>query len=293
LPALQHVSEVGARRGNWAFFIEIPTVKSLWDVLPHHVTFAAIVCLFSAYAMWREWRHLEPQVRIPRALSVTLVLGWLAIPMLLTWLLARFDIARLFLPRYLVAILPASGVCMGLLVSMIPGLRQRVAFASVAALLVVSWTLGRTYQTYGSLAVLRGEDWPGAIALLNAHDWQTDEPLLFASGLIEAEALKTQEDNVPLRRYCCYPLYSAYPLNLPPDQVEPLTFDKPGELSERLQRRVSSWLADHDQLLLLVRGTEGQAKLVAKDIVASTAGVKAGKFHDFGIVWVIELEARR
>jgi hypothetical protein len=292
LPMLPHLAQIASRRGNWAAFIEIPSVVSLWDTLPHHVMLVAILAVWGGMLIWREQTHCDDKLRKPRPQVIALALCWLLVPLVIAWSLNRFDIVRLFFPRYLVVIYPAMGVVLALFVAAIPERHIRVTFAAIAALLLSTWTPARDYLAYGTVIPLRDEHWPQAIALLNEHEWQPNEPLLFASGLIEAEALKTDEENAALRDYSCYPLYSAYPLRLDPQQVEPLTFDKPGQLSARQKTLVNDWLASHDELWMVVRGAQGQAKKAAADVVESVPALKPAEMHGFGLVWVIEFKTR-
>jgi hypothetical protein len=292
LPALRHVLQIGARRANWASFIEIPTAVELWDMTPHHAVALFVLLLWCGLVVWAGQTQPKSELHSPPAHITVLALCWLLVPMLVAWLLNRFDVVRLFFPRYLVVILPATGVLLALLISSLPNRRLRIGLACAASLLLASWSLGRNYYVDGTVVPLRDEQWPGAIALLNERDWQPHEPLLFASGLIEADALRKNEEDAALREYLCHPLYGAYLLQLDPRQVEPLAFDRPGQLTPRQQALVAGWLEHHDQLLLVVRGSEGQAKDAARDVAQSVPSAKPGRATGHG-VWVIELNARR
>lgn len=292
LPALPHLWQVASRRRNWEAFIDQPSWSAFWEDAPHEHALWWLVAGWLGIVCVRWWKRESPAWQSAEPYALALVLSWLWVPLAVAWLLAKFDIARVYYPRYLVFTLPAGGALIGLLSAMVPVRALRVVYRLAAAVVFTTWNLWLCFAVYGGLSWDRGEDWRGAVAALNARDWRQGEPLLLAAGLIEADAWHDSED-VARRAFCLFPLHAAYPLNAPQAREIPLPFHSPGKLNANNAALLRDWLKKHPTAIVVVRGNEVHARRVADDLVGSLNGeVTVGTFQGFGLVWLFEIHLR-
>jgi hypothetical protein len=286
LPAWPHVQAIFARRENWALFIPRAGWQEWLDILPHGQALVFVMLAWGVIACvsWRLKVRLRPE-GIPSH-AVVLALAWLFIPLYLAWQLTERDIARLFFLRYLVYVLPAGGVLVGILAQSLPSRKTAVSFGAASLLLLTGWNLWLSYPVLVGDALVRNEDWRRAITALNERKWHKGEPLFVASGLVEAEALRASDD-AALREYCLFPLHAAYPFQANGIREESLPFRSPGRLSKRHRLLVVTWLTQRDSALFLVRGSEEHARQTAADVEQSLQGeVLCGQFQSFGDLWL-------
>ena len=105
--ALPHLNAVGARRQDWAQFVEQVPWTRIGSLFPCSLYVGQILVL--TVGLLLATRALEPRRRIRRRFGwgeVWLAV-WYLVPITLAWVLTRTDEARLFFRRYLVvALLP-------------------------------------------------------------------------------------------------------------------------------------------------------------------------------------------
>jgi hypothetical protein len=142
----------------------------------------------------------------------------------------------------------------------------------------------------------RSEDWRAAVGWLDARQLDRPAPILLAAGLIEADALR-QPHAEALDTYCVYPLTtSLYPLHVPPDDLIPLPYHRPGNLDRNVRRRIvaerGAWL--------VIRGRPAAANAALNDVVRSllqessdsqqrTARWRIAEQRSFGKVHIVRL----
>jgi hypothetical protein len=156
--------------------------------------------------------------------SATLSLGmsaavWLFVPLLAAWLATRFDIARIFFPRYLLMSLPASWLLLVHATRLAPEWRSRWIFSAVIACGWVAYQLPHYQELFPSdrSSGPRGEDWRGAIAWLNEQLPEQPGPVLLAPGLIEERNLSLKS-SPEWQEYCQFPVRALYRLDVPVEE---------------------------------------------------------------------------
>jgi len=197
-----------------------------------------------------------PQIRFGVWLFVS---AWFVVPMAAAALLAWADVARVFHARYLISVALAPILFAALLCATCDR-ALRAAFASIM-LLASLFTYGPIGQIRreGSLICHRREDWRGAIEWIRERG-QPGDPLLFRSGLIEADNLNRLTDP-RFAEYCQFPLSSIYPIdNLSLNVIILPT----SNTAHALDGRLSNLSAQH-QILLLIRGPERYAERLIRD----------------------------
>jgi hypothetical protein len=229
LPAVPHLQMIFSRRQNWEAFVGQPRWQDIW------IVFALLPWSWAAFVVFAR----------PRGQATILALCWLLVPLLVAWLLARLDIARLFFPRYLMASAPAAIILVALAIRMLPGARmQPIVGLGVAALALATPVL--PHLLHGSLPIAdRTENWRAAIAHFNRQPAHRDFPVLVRTQLIEADALRHD----PTRRladYCLFPVHSLYPVGTNPANLIPLPRTNAGRLdpavADVVRSRGGAWL---------------------------------------------------
>jgi hypothetical protein len=223
-------------------------------------------------------------------LADLLALCWLFVPLLVAWILTVTDVARLFFERYLISSAAAAFVLAGICIRLAPTKLGRwcIAIALVAAAIATSGIVEQLRYD-GRVHALRREDWRGAIAYLNVQLDKQPLPVLVRSGLIEADALATN-DNPQFRAYCLYPVTSLYPLKAPARDLIPLPTHRAGSLSPAVQQTVRQ----HRGAWLILRTDKTSAARISRELKNSLVGaerqvdISDGRW--FGGVWVGHLE---
>jgi mannosyltransferase len=267
LPALPHLRMIFARRDNWKAFVERPGWEDLVAMVPQGRMLLMVLGAWTTLLVLRRLGAKRPLCHWPRPPVMVLVGAWLMVPLLLAWSLSLADVARVFHLRYLVYVLPATGMLLALLTPMIPTRSMQRLFAFGAVAWMAAFNASDSFPVLSGSEKVRTEDWRGAMKDLSYLD---DDDLVFlAAGLIEADALRTSDDPA-LREYCLFPLHAAYPLkgkNAP--REVPLPFHEPGRLSKRNQQMIREHFKTYRDACFLVRGSEAFSREVAKDVKES------------------------
>lgn len=204
LPAGSHLIRVAARRAHWARLIGPWPSPALQFELISYVAIALLAILARHLFAAPRQAH-EPR----RILSIWIVLWW-AVPLCLAWLSTVIGLAPLWMLRYLVATL------VGMIIFAAWGVTtaNRLAWRALLTLVILTACLihgGMARQWYADGRVIgdRREDWATAVQWLNAHNRQTDRPVLLMAGLLEDAELVT-DASPDLQAYCQFPLQGIY-----------------------------------------------------------------------------------
>jgi hypothetical protein len=297
LPTLKPLSDIYHRRENWSLFLDRVGLWQLAD-LPVMVPWSAAALYFLvAYFVPRS--SGEPKQRESSngqtanhrvSSSVCILLGWLLVPIAIVAATSALDWLRLWHVRYLIAATPAAYLLAARLPLLAPGRRSIVVGT---AIFLVAGCLSHYSLDWSSRHGFpqRSEDWRSAVAYLNE---QPDaDPILLRSGLIEADALRTTNDN-QLVKYCCLPLTSLYPLKRPAHPIHPLTMTQAGNLPASLLGKLAPARGESRKIWLVVRGDEDRAAEVLTEIEQSFSPdgiqIKLANHQSFGRVQVQRLE---
>jgi mannosyltransferase len=222
LPGLPHLLEVFERRQMWATMVPQATLARLWDLFPLVPVIVASIAAALAVVARKRWSV--------DARAIGLVLAWLAVPVLAAWLATRFEVAHLFMLRYLVAFSIGPVLLAAILLVQLP--RQIWQGALAIGLVGFSIYQGKIIEQirYDGRAIGdRREDWRGAIAYVNELWRESDRIMVFVdAGLIEdqywnmfseyeiesAEAKRRHE-------YLTFPLRSLYRVDPSQDRLFP------------------------------------------------------------------------
>lgn len=284
LPAIGDLQAIFAHRANWAAFVPRQPFWIALDWTPLPWWWWVLLLIVACVGMQKEHAEDPAKALIRSWTSQTLlflVTFWIVIPVGIAWLATVTDVARLFFPRYLAAVLPAAALCAGFCVDSAPRLWQR---ASLGAL-----TIGMALWTNGMVEGLtrdgraidpRGEDWRGCVAWLSEQLPQTQFPVLVFSGLIEADELRQPHDEL-LEDYCLAPVNSLYPLDADRGDVFPLPLHEPGRLDQVAEMLV----AHRGGAWLIVRGEKKAGTRVADQIVTH---LKRGAAAETTVKWQVE-----
>lgn len=299
IPSLTLLSEVAARRENWAMFIR--RSRNPFDIvtlLPMYVyLLAPIVIAIVAFAAKRlrtslsmeanaieedfeeEDRPADPNAFVGLNVPLAITGCWLFVPLILSWIATERDIARLFFPRYLVAASVTLAPMSALLMSrLLPGKRMG-KWGSVLVLLIAVCTISpvKNIFRYGSgVFAHSGESWRDAVDIINQSD--TEIPLILYSGLIEADAWHDSPDD-ELRAYCEFPVRGLYPIATD-RKVIALAKNKPTITD------VESQAISPQGAWLLIRATDKPAAKIHKEITRllgkncrTSESHKVGRIH--------------
>ncbi len=142
---------------------------------------------------------------------------------------------------------------------------------AAAAMLVVAVALFTTgpaldFWNHGRFVHHGNEDWRSAVRFLNETQECRRWPVFVASGLIEADALRTvpDDDRTALSEYCLLPVSGIYRLHREGRDVIPLPATRPGRMTEGQLELI----ADRPGCWLLIRGPE--------TVAAATRDLKEG-----------------
>ncbi len=255
LPAMPHVISVFERRANWELFIPQPTLTSLVTLLPWTWTAlivlagqAASLSLFAGQAASlpifvgqasRLSRNANTSPDSDDRVPALVALAWLLVPLMIAWILARTDIARLFFLRYLMISAPAAIMLAVLAVRMLPSRVIQVAAGAGIALFALCTVAAFQLATDGRLIAQRHGDWRSAIVYFNEQPEHGRFPVLVATQLIESEALRDSSDPA-LAEYCLFPVHSLYPIDADAALTTALPRTSPGQLAPPVRELVAS-----------------------------------------------------
>lgn len=227
LPALPHLLEIGARREQWAQFIEQRPFQEVFTIFPVAAYLAGpalaavLVCrLISRGASGDDRAATGQSGGDPWRSAGALLVCSLFVPLSVAWAATWYDQARLFFPRYLLT----SFVCLPLLSAwLLTTFRSagRAAFG-ITALFCVQFSGGplQSYLDYGDLSGHFTEDWRAAVELVNQSAGD-GAPVFLDARLIEGESLRSGPPDEALRLYLMFPLRGIYALERP-EQATPL-----------------------------------------------------------------------
>jgi mannosyltransferase len=237
LGALPHALQIAEHRAQWSAFVRpapwpaiFTQLRGIWYLAAPLLACLSVLRHLVRRGAVRRGTH-EPTCTASGACGRRcLIVGcWWLVPILVTWTLTRYDIAPLFLNRYLMICAAAPPVLAALLVSR---LTPRLQWISGTALLLVTLYVNHYERLRQPQAMLfaRGEDWRGLVETLQqtADDRQRRFPLLVHSGLIEADHLRPGHDNPKLLRdYCRLPVLGRYDLSSWASTIYPLRNKRP------------------------------------------------------------------
>lgn len=257
LPALPLLLTIAQRRQNWAAFIEIPSRTDILFVFPWMGLVMALWInsllerLFASRASRVGSGSQPPALRLePRYFPALAAIALL--PLAIAWGLTRWDIVRLFHPRYLVAILPISLACVAI-GTQFPRNRWFRKGVVLLVAIIYFWQSGivDNVRSEWRFVTERNEDWPTAIEVVNQHlQNHPSMPVLIDSGLMETAELR-EHPTEALRQYALLPVKSLYPVQCPDEQLVALPFGD----AIRLDPRVLAQAQAGGGLLLVVRGS--------------------------------------
>jgi len=274
LPAFANLQAIFARRENWAAFV---TPQPLWKLAEWFPWSLSVPFAIAALVAKSQHRRV-----------LCFVLGWLLVPATIAWLATAADFTRLFFPRYLVTIAPAAILLAAICADLVP---WRWSKMLIGALLVIAavWSSGiiERLRYDGRVIGDRNEDWRGAVNWLNEQLPQLPYPVLVASGLIEADALRGAHHEL-LEDYCLFPVTSLYPIAAERVDLIPLPFRDPG----RLENDVRQFVAPRGGAWLVVRGSERSAESLAamreSGIGSRESGVEQQSFGNVQVILIRE-----
>ena len=282
LPLLPHLAMVAARRANWAHFIEIPSVLDGLALFPL-VPYLAVPLLGWGLVALRSGQGGEKETRENRPLIVLALL--VVIPLAIAWLSTRFDLARLFFPRYLIGISGLLIVLSGLLIGRLGQSRLfhlALLLGSLFIGLVFSGEAMRTWQIKA-----RQEYWPALLEFQANFDPPGSLPVFLCPGLIEDRSLHALSPSPPvagisLEEFCLFPLSGPYQLHKQPPALLPLPSSPPGwpAGAEKLARQAGgAWL--------ILRGDEERARRWTRELLDHSLRVRV---HEFGQLYLLRLD---
>jgi len=209
LPSLWHLSEIAARRKNWACFIsQIPSARIIrWDLY-----LASPLASLTAIAVAARLMGRKVFAKLPDSKVWLLVFSWLFVPIAIVWFLTVTDLARMYMLRYVAVAAPAALVFVGFCFALCKDKMTRVVF-TLAILSVAITSNGLLSQVLqdGSLIGERNEDWRGAVAWVSESKAWSQLPVLVHSGMIEVD--ETVYEDPALRQYGLLPVSGIYRLD--------------------------------------------------------------------------------
>lgn len=232
LPAIGHVLEVAQRRGMWDSMSGRPEWSDLLTIFPLYpltefgfsiypvFLLVGIAAALAVGQCLRGWAAAKPQASWAALLLITI---WLVIPLLAAFGVAYYDVARIFLRRYLIAFAIGPPLLMALLISRLPRCwLQGIVAAALLCLAIQQSGIIAQLRYDGRAVGDRNEDWRGAIAALNNSLKNEPLPVLISAGLIEEAFVYHNNDDSPetmipnrarVFEYLTFPLRSCYRLN--------------------------------------------------------------------------------
>jgi hypothetical protein len=253
LPAAPHLVAIAARRENWTMFIPRQPLHAIWTTFP--LNWYVLLPAAISGAAWAQqrfgWRHVKSGWPADAAAAgagvpwteprlLVLLASWLFVPLLLAWASTTLDVARLFFPRYLLVMAVAPIVIPAFCYAACPGRISRgVCFCAVVAAVIWDGGLIAQYRDDGRVVGARRQDWRSAVATINAATRYARLPVLVRSGLIEADALRTSEDE-RLKQYCLLPVTGIYRVVRASEDLVPLPTSQAGQLRPEVRLQVAA-----------------------------------------------------
>ena len=296
LPTTPHLLDIAGRRVNWEQFINRREFWDVFSVLPStRFVVASFVAILFALGVERVSLRLRtdarvtderPPTRRPRLYGLVLLsICWFVVPTAVAFALNNTDVARVFFRRYLVSVIPATYLLIGLLISLPSSARSR---AIVAAMVVMAGAYESfTIQPISPFVVVKRhsrEDWRTAVAVLNANPRTSNRRglVLLRAGLIEDDFLRAK--STAWREYSKLPVSGIYRLDRNRTDIRSLPFTNAGELEtdtiELLRERGEAWLllrghksTREDVVAAVIESTENQFEMVDHRSFGPTLGL--------------------
>ncbi len=289
LPTLPHLFDIAGRRENWEQFVKRRGVADIFSVLPStRIVVVAVIAALVVVGLPLGYRILRS--RSPKGTDGTLELVrnrslwllavcWFIIPVVIAFALNNTDLARVFFRRYLLSVIPATYLLIGLAIS-VPSRWWR--FLVAAVVLVCGAYRSFTVQSVSPYLVVAQhsrEDWRSAVAWLNENTGAASSHalVLLRAGLIEDDFLSN--DRATWQEYSQLPISGLYRLDRNRMDVISLSYTDSGHLDSRtlelLEKKGEAWL--------LIRGRKSTREDVVSDAIRSTAGkFESDVQHSFG-----------
>lgn len=174
-----------------------------------------------------------------------LLVGGVAIPVFVLYLVARLTPFETFVPRYFLTAVPALALLIGWIVRSLEPARARI-IVGTAIVLVSIISFGKI--PVNQLASLQGEDWRSAAALVRAAGISQSTPVLIRVGLIESARVRW-DINVDPDSPLLSPI-SKYPV---PGRVVLVPYGFDPEAAKYLEDVYSRVLTPVDTFVLIAR----------------------------------------
>jgi uncharacterized membrane protein len=221
LPAIGHLLEVAQRRGMWDSMSGRPEWSELLTVFPLYPVTALGLAIYPAFVLagivavltvgqrFRGWAAANPQASWAALLLVAI---WLVVPLLAAFAVAHFNVARIFLRRYLIAFAIGPPLLTALLTSRLPRCwLQGIVIAAVLCLAIQQSGIILQLRYDGRAVGDRNEDWRSAFVWLRKEYDLSGGEIRCRPGLIEEDwfvGLPSEDPRV--RAYLDFPLDSLY-----------------------------------------------------------------------------------
>jgi mannosyltransferase len=288
LPALPLLSDVAARRGDWAMFVVRPNFAALLTRLP----WLPYLALPAGGWLWvrcgRKSHAATSGDRVPIVLAC-----WLIVPVLTAWTLAATDVARFFLVRYLAVSIVAPMALAGWFLDAWPAgwLRRLASCATIATAVATSGMLTQ-WRYDGRLLNDRDQDWRGAVAAINAAEPDGRLPVFVRSGFIEARQLAVPPIDprraALLHDFCLSPVTTVYRLERDQSLLLPLA-SPPLPLSPRGEQHLRD--AGDGWFVLVGSPTAANdfADALCRSLARRNLSATVNEIHSFGSVHVLHI----
>lgn len=220
LPALRHVASIAERRGLWQLVSDLQPSPPMLQVF--NVYLVLPLLWLGLVAVLRLSLRCKPTVAPLDARLLVLIASWLVVPVAVAWLATYFDVAHLFMYRYLVVSALAAIMVPGICCAIVPGRTwPTVAAIGIFAAAVFTNDMVRQAVETHRIASQRNEDWRGAVERINEAPSSPSLPVLICPGLLEADLLDDNPDPL-LREYCLLPVTGIYRIEEPDRLLIPL-----------------------------------------------------------------------
>ena len=289
LPTLPHLFDIAGRRENWEQFVKRRDVLDVMSVLPStSIVLVAVIAISIVVVLPFGYRCFccgtPERIQIPagfrnRQSLWLMTILWFVVPVVIAFTLNNTDLARVFFRRYLVSVIPATYLLIGLAISM-PSRHWRLLVAAVVIGFGAyqSYTV-RPFSPYLVVARHSREDWRFAIEWLNENTGATldRELVLLRAGLIEDDFLPSER--ATWQDYSQLPISGLYRLDRSGMDVISLPYTNSG----RLDSRTLKLLGERGEAWLLVRGRKATREEVVAASIQSTGGeFEIAAQHSFG-----------
>lgn len=293
LPAVAHLAEVAARRGNWSALLSADRLSTIFPWGPCLV--APLLCVGLVALLWRV-RGQSPTYRRRPLRAAWPLVGALFVPVLAAMIATEMNQAQLLRYRYL--ILPATllPLLAGLIVASAPSRWWNRGIAVIVLLFAFpasELAIRLKYDVQATAA--RRENWPAAIDLLNHDAATTSWPVLLCGGLVEdrqlleAEPPSGWESRDALVAFCRFPLRSTYVLRRPDQDILPL----PTSAERRTDPAIHQRIKTAGGAWLVVRGGKRPTTVIADsvrdELLAAGIHCTVDAIEEFGGVTVVRL----